>query len=376
MSYRSRYRMDHVDNERVGILATDFLHLFGLSETECRTRSDFQDILNDKRHDMNWKRKPDSDILEQICERAERFETMIPQIQIRLRSCYEDHLSKSFLSYSSELDGLELRAVIEYDKKIKEYKSKIEDDLEQLDNFFSEYENMKEPYVLKYLEFGGKVAASIEQCLLLIVDICEVTKKWSNQDKAYPKKLWDETISVNVQRGRVMEDIKKLQRKKSDLRHTLGRKETQRDKSIQKLEETKRERSMMEARAEESRRVLVEMEEKYKKTFEELKLTERKITNRKINSPKYFETLWASVEHLKVVLSNLEDMKDGQVRQVSRSVKSVQDLTSTVEQLDRETAAQISQVCNRCHHRNVGVPVHIAHSRNSKISVLHSGFSR
>ena len=342
--HRSRYRMDHVDYERVGILAVEFLRLFDLSETECRTRSDFQDILNDKRPDMNWKRKPDCDTMEQICERAERFEKMIPQIQTRLRSCYEDHLSKSFLSYSSELDGLELRPVTEYDKKIKEYKSKIEDDLEQLDNSFREYENMKEPYVLNYLGFGGKVTASIDRCLSLIVNICEVTKKWCNQDKAYPKKLWEETISVNVQRGKVMEDVKKLQRKKSDLQHTLGRKEAQRDRLIQKLGETKRERSMMEARVEESRRIFMEMEEKYKKAFEELKLTERKITNRKINSPKYFETLWANAEHLKVAISNLEDMKDGQVRQISRLVKSVQDLTSTVEQLDRETTAQIHQV--------------------------------
>ena len=328
----------------------------------------FRDILNDKRHDTNWKRKPDSDILEQICERAERFETMIPQIQIRLRSCYEDHLFKSFLSYSSELDGLELRAVIEYDKKIKEYKGKIEDDLELLDNSFREYENMKEPYVLNYLAFGGKVTASVEQCLSLIVDICEVTKKWSNQDKAYPKKLWDETISVNVQRGKVMEDIKKLQRKKSDLQHALGRKETQRDRLIQKLEETKRERSMMEARVEESKRVLVEMEEKYKKTFEDLKLTERKITNRKINSPKYFETLWASAEHLKVVISNLEDTKDGQLRQVSRLVKFFQDLTSNVEQLDRETAAQINQVRNCLRQCNV-MPVHMCSCQNSRLSL-------
>ena len=316
-------------------MAIEFLRLSGLSEVECRTRTDFQDILNEKKNDVAWKRRPDADILELVCERADRFEAMVPQIKIRLRSCYEDHLLKSFLSFSSELENMELKAVTEYEKKIKEHKHKIETSFDQLDNFYQEYETMREPFVLNYLGYGGKVTSLVDQCLSIIVDVCEIFKKWSNQDKSYPKKLWDETININVQRGTVMQDVKKIRRKKDDLQHTLTRKESQRDRSIQKLEDTKRDRSSMEAKVEDAKKVLTDMEDKYAKTCEELELTQRKIINRKSNSPKYFETLWTNAENLKIGISKLGDMKDGQARQVNRWMKSLQDLTVTIEQLDR-----------------------------------------
>ena len=165
---------------------------------ECRTRSDFQDILNEKKNDVAWKRRPDANSLELICERAERFETIIPQIQIRLRSCYEDHLLQSFQSFSSELENMELKAVREYDKKIQDHKHKIELNFGQLAASFEEYEQMKEPFVLNYLGDGGKITSLVDQCLSKIVDVCEIFKTWSNQDKAYPKKLWDEIMSINV----------------------------------------------------------------------------------------------------------------------------------------------------------------------------------
>ena len=43
----------------------------------------------------------------------------------------------------------------------------------------------------------------------MMIEICEIMKKWAQDDKNYPAKLWDEIISGNVQRGKIMQNIKK-----------------------------------------------------------------------------------------------------------------------------------------------------------------------
>lgn len=93
-----------------------------------------------------------------------------------------------------------------------------------------------------------------------------------------------------------------------------------------------------------AKKMLAELEEEDERLKHELELTERKITNRKSNSPKYFERLWEQAEDLKLSISKMQDHKDGQVRQVNRLMKGVQDLITNIVQLEKESQVQIANV--------------------------------
>lgn len=177
------------------------LKKMGLSEVECRTREDFQRFLAETKTDTNWKKRSDVDMLEQFCDRAKRFEILIPNSKERLRYCYEKQVLDSFQSYSDQVDAEGLKTVGEYEAMIKINKDKIEKTFQKLDEDYNEYQLIVEPFVLSYLGDVKKVAVLIEQCLNTVAEICETIKKWYEQDKNYPRKLWDETLGINSQRG-------------------------------------------------------------------------------------------------------------------------------------------------------------------------------
>ncbi len=173
---------------------------------------------------------------------------MMPNIQEKLGACYREQMCNNFISYADADDTKNLKAVAEYETKIKDNKERMEELLDRIEYSFGEYSETLNPFVLNYLSNLAHVATLIEKCLTTASDICALIKKWCNQDRAYPKKLWDETLAINMARGRVIEETKKLQRKKGELNHNLGRKEAIRDRTIQKREDTKQEKLLMDGK--------------------------------------------------------------------------------------------------------------------------------
>ncbi len=324
--------------------ATELLRESGSSEAECASRTDFHAILLGKKKGAGGKKRPELETLNLVCERADHFEMILPQIKTRLSDCYEKIVLTYFRSFAEELNGMEFVAVDEYDRKIIARKSSIESLFKNLNESQREYDSLKEPFFPNYLSAVDKATALMEQCLTSIDGISEEMKKWAHDDKTYPKKLWDETIAVNAERAKSTETIKKLQRKRNEMELCLIRQENQRNKVTQKQEEVKRQKLKRDNTLGRFRQNLAETKTERDKTLEELESTEKKITGRKSNSPKYFETLCARVDKLKVEVAQTVTVLEQQECEVSKTEKISVELSRNIEELEKEIQAQSSQV--------------------------------
>ena len=194
-------------------------------EAELETMEQFLDFSLETRTDV-MKRPNEIDQLTAMCQRAQKFENVINNVRPKLIRTTNDILVKLCLSHVEEIDESEdLKPVIDYQSRIVAYRSKLDVKFEKLDQLFADYVDMKVPFLASYgicyISEGQRIQQQIEEICALVLDICDIMKKWVNDDKTYASRLWDEVISANGQRGRIIQEIKKHVRRRDDLAHSL-----------------------------------------------------------------------------------------------------------------------------------------------------------
>ena len=173
------------------------------------------------------RRPPEIDQLTLLCTRAQKFENIVNNMRPRLLRTTNDVLVKQCISYTEELmdQSDAIKPVIDYQSRIDNYRIKLDKKFEQLDQNFADYLDIKIPFVASYgicyISEGQKVNHMVEDICGLMLDICDVMKRWVNDDKTYASRLWDEVISANGQRGRMLQEAKKHIRRRDDVNHTL-----------------------------------------------------------------------------------------------------------------------------------------------------------
>ena len=172
-------------------------------------------------------RRPSNvDRLSTMCTRAQKFENVMSTMRPRLIQTTNDVLVKHCVSHHEELlDQPDIKVVSEYQTRIMDYRLKLDQKFKLVDEEFADYIDLKVPFVASYgiscVSEGQRVNAIIEQTTSLMLDICDIMKKWANDDKSYSSRLWDEVISTNGQHGKILQEIKKHVRRKDALTHTL-----------------------------------------------------------------------------------------------------------------------------------------------------------
>ena len=323
------------------VFAEEALRYLHLDEQMMQTPQDFQLVLSDRDLDnTNLKKKVEHEQLETVCSKAVHFENLIRSSKECLQECKQHYLDNYLISFADEQAALEIQCVRNYEQNIQTYRFRIDAGFEKLDKLYREYKDIQHPFISSFLPRVATWSQQMNSCCVTIMDICEVIRRWCQEDRMYPKKLWDESINGNMRRGHLVEDMKKLQRKHEELAHSISRKEAARDRMLQKTEDIKRDQrkaqASLEVVTEKTNRILSEL----KSTQSEFNRNQNLIKNRKSNSPALFELLWKKSDQIKEQLDRLEAKLEVEQRHQNRLQMTALELDQSVRKLEWELTAQ------------------------------------
>lgn len=333
---RNTYKVNGLNYERCKESAVGILNNLDIAETEIDTYREFKKVLKDAGA-RSTRNRTEYDQLHMLCDRAAHFETIIGYAQKNLQACVSGHLEKYCVSLIEETDKKDLKPAVDYENRIVNYRSELEKGFVDLETSFTEYTDLKAPFIDTFLADGPQVTKAMDGCLSAVSHLCETVKKWSNDDKDYPRKLWDETINSNVQKGKTMEVIKKLQRKREELFPQIQRREAAIRILDDKIAKHQKERHKITTSMETVQEVLERLNQELTEKKKQLELLEDRLKNRKINSPKYLENLCANIDQTKDEITRLQSKSDAYTRQVHRMYTADEEENNQICKLE-ETA--------------------------------------
>jgi len=218
-AFRLEYKADGVDYSKWPKIARDVLEDVNANELDVESYADFKLLLRGFKMKKIFKRPTEYEHLEHYCEKGIRFEQIAAQSRQRLEHIYENNMNRYFLSFSDEAEEL-VKAAKDYQEKITRYKDNIQITIRSLDEAMEEFWHVRLPLVSGYLGKAVYVNDLMDNVCRIIGNLCDFMKQWTHDDRQYPARLWDEIITNNLQRSRLIENVKKLTRKRQDmLRH-------------------------------------------------------------------------------------------------------------------------------------------------------------
>ena len=325
----SSFNMDKIKD--VGKEVLDILGVHDLSSIE-----EFRaEAKADRKREQTMRQKLNYDQLELLCDRAKDFE-YCSEIRKRLNVTIKQHLCKYCLSFAEEAADVEIKCVKDYDNHIGQYKEKLEMKMSKVKELNEHYLKLKTPFAAGFLEHSEEITKIIDEVTESNLEMCNIMKKWAHEDKTYPQRLWDEIINGNVLRGKAMEDIKKYKRKKDDLGHQVTRREAIRDRAAERLENSKRESKKTKESKEVVSYKLEKEEKELQEKQKELAENDKRIADRKTNSPRFLEVLWGKTSVLKEDIEKIEERIDALKRQNGRLDKASQECDKAVQDLQED----------------------------------------
>lgn len=240
------------------------------------------------------------------------------------------------VSHIDEPGASDIHCVQEQEKNIQRWQEKIGSKLEALGLLMREYNSLCSPVASQLIRHAERLVNLIAQSCSLAIDTCELMKKWTNSDKTYPKRLWDEIISTNVNRGKALEEIKKLTRKRVDIVHLITRRQQAQDKILNNVQHTKIEVNKINTRQDTVKHKIEIAEHQLEIKNSERDDVDNQIQNRRSNSPKYFDMLWQKWTDLKSEVEKIEENLKVINKHLSRSQKEESSLYLKLDKLQEE----------------------------------------
>ena len=197
---------------------------WGMTSGDFKTWKEFSDMLKAVEIDVDLKKSEIFRNLEYICERARKFEAMIPGIREQLVSCGRDHLTKYCQSFIADIGSLDIRPIFDYDEAIKNFKKDIDYKIEQINSNILTYGEMKIPFE-RFVAEGNVHGTLMEEVCVAVVEVSHVMKQWVSEDAVYPERILQEIFFNNSYKEKLEDDIVKLHQQRHDIEKALDKKQ-------------------------------------------------------------------------------------------------------------------------------------------------------
>ena len=337
-NFRSAFKNDDLDFSGCHEMAVDVVESVGLKEdsSEVNTPAKFHHLLKEKKLDAVIQKRFHFQQLSVFCDKAMHFLEVSANVKQKLTTSIDNHLTKFLLSFASEADNHDIKCVKDYQAKINKHEASLKESRAKYNLLLSEISESMTPFIGKFLLEADDMNRKMDEALSLCLEMCDVMKRWSSDDRSYPSKLWDEIINSNMIRGRMLEELKRTQRKRDDISHTLARRTMAKDKVVNKLEETKAESKKSKSHKVIASEKVHKLEHEIVAKKKELEDTEHRFIHRKSNSPRFLEMLENRIESLKEQLVKINENLEVMSKQLSRHDKSDSSYSDTLVVLEKE----------------------------------------
>lgn len=356
-----------VDYEECGKVLLELMESWGTQTTAFATWKEFMDKLKDQTVDESIEQKEGFQNILYICNRAKDFELMIPKVREKILNCGRDHVFKFCQSFIEESFALDIRPILEYEESINTYRNDVESKKDIMNTNILRYGEMKKPFE-EFISEGNRHGTMMEDTCVLIVEIAQTLKKWVADDANYPERLLQEVVFNNSYKENLVEDIRQLETKRSEVSRSLERKHKTgmhlaRDHSTHKKEKRKLKNSL-ETVCNTIERLDQQIEDK-NAAIDDLK---EAIADKTPVSPRYRDDLRLKLDKSDNDLNKLHERKDVMERQRSRLEKQLKQVS------DRTYELKVEEVTNRHEreeiHRSLeGIDIEI-HSIQERISSI------
>ena len=343
-NFRSSYKLAF-NLEACKTTIGDVLRSADIDDMEMPNCKDFGEMLLSLRGDAAIRRRQACEDLQLMCGRANVFDELVEATRDRLHDSTQNHLFKYCVSFAQEMNvGQQLETVLQYADKIRQTEASIEAKMTHMDNLIVAYSELKMLTVARYLESDDMVRRNMEDTCTCLVEISAMMKRWLEEDKLYTTKLWDSIIVNNIDRGKLMESLKKLGRKRETTVHSLGKRQLIHDKTSQKFDALRTEKKKTKT----SREVVTTRVDTQERELDAKKTSldgnENKIQNRKFNSPRYLDNLWLRSQTLKTEIQKLQESIITNGKHLSRLQREEQNFKQMCESTEKELMLQELQV--------------------------------
>ena len=337
-NFRAVYRANPIPKPELLPEAVDkILKELKVDRIEAQNRVDIIRIFTSKNHKVILRKYgPEVGWILTTAKQAKHFDSITRHLLYRLGHCFQKHARRYFLSYANEGDAAEISAVRDYEDYIRRSTDLVAARIASIEDGLEKYKSLQDTFLSNYMENLGIALGIIGIVCNDAMTICATLKQWVYKDKDYTKRLWECIINTNMRRGKILEEIKRSNRKKSELTFQIERQTEAHQRASKSLEEKKLEGSHVKTSREALTLKLSQTLEEIQKKSAELQETRHQLQNRKSNSPKYLEALNRKLEQLQSTLSTLEDRKKALQRQVAKLVTSGRRLETGSEALTAE----------------------------------------
>lgn len=350
-NFRATYSLDGIDVDRCKRTIAELSRQLGETTRDETNDGDSDDgqeashwkavtfcnLLASGKIDQQQRRRAELDQLAFICIHQRAFDDIIAVSWDRLQDVAHNHVTRYCLSFAQELAGAEdVRCVHTYDAEVRQFGDAVTEKTTQLSETLSSYAHLKQRDAEAYLDSRREITAIVDSACGLIHDIAELVCRWVQADKAYPGRLWDTIIYENIERGKLREDVKRLTRKRDALAHNVTRRQLVWDKTHARWEEKKAERRRTRASRETVERRTEKLSGELEAKQTALEENEKKIHNRKSNSPRYLDMLWQRSEDLQAEIEKAKQNNDFQTKHLTRLTKEEQVFANEARELEKE----------------------------------------
>ena len=302
---------------------------------QVRSWQEFKSLYANNEVNVSYKIKSGIKHLNRFVAAVEKFEKVSPNIYSRLVKVQKYHLYKYCVSLAQEPNAYEVRSIREYDERICEYEKDIDSKMTSINNLYNQYNDLKSPF-LGFVANGFEVSDIINTISGHIRDVCALMRKWVDDDKAYPERLWNEIIFSHLQRENIQSDIAKYHDKCDDIRMSLHKRELQRQKIIQRLDVLRKDRKKTRKSLETIDMQIERNQSEMDKRLREIDDMESQMSRRKSNSPAYFNRITTKTDQLRQDIDRMEHWHDTHSKQRERLAKKKDEVCGEISLLEKE----------------------------------------
>lgn len=328
---------DHVDA---------WMDLIGLAKEhagmpKCKTVEEFGEGLQKiRKHEAMVENKILLNQLMRVTERAKHFDPMVPDIHNKLQRAFE-RLQKYCLSFSTEAENHDIKAVQSYENSILFWSDEIPNRLSELNRKYQDYIEAKNVPVETYIESYGNILYNMTYTLETLPAIILPMRDWVLADEGYPRKITQEIKKMEKQKDEVSEMHRRQVNRKNEDMSRVQRTVYNARKIGDHLQNAMQERKQYRRREMEIQDNIDLLQEELNEKKKDLEETIAKFNNRKSNSPTTFDLLSTRIDTIHGDIVNIE--------------KQIKDLKKSKGRLkeDRLLVQKEIHVCKKVQEKSV-----------------------
>lgn len=277
---------------------------------KCKTHTEFAEHFETVKKQNNVAKQGEKIIpeIEEILDRARKFDDLMKNAKKKLKKALEEHLSRYCISFYDKLRGQEVQVVMDYENQIGQWESEVRSFLTELRGKCREFKENEGHSFESYIHNYEKLLQLMEEILDILPNIFDIYKSWVIADEAYPRKLLDEINRYLNRKEEITDTFRQFHRRSEESASKIRKVDYSSKKVNDKLQNGLKERRIcrkMEMTLQDKINIL---EDEIREKQKELEDGFYKMNSKQNLSTPAYKTLLDKTQKIQLQLPKLEKM--------------------------------------------------------------------